>query len=55
MPTDTVDVVAGFPIDAPSEAADGTEPFKLPGGQAVEMLHVGSYESLGAGYQKITL
>ena len=54
MPTDTVDVAAGFPIDAPVEAGDGTEPYELPGGQAVEMLHIGSYESLSAGYHKLT-
>lgn len=54
MPTDTVDVAAGFPIDAPVEAADGTEPYELPGGQAVELLHVGTYESLSARYPELT-
>lgn len=48
MPTDSVDVAAGFPIDAPVAAADGTEPYELPGGKAVELLHVGTYESLSA-------
>lgn len=54
MPTDTVDVAAGFPIDAPVEAADGTEPYELPGGKAVELLNVGTYESLSARYPELT-
>lgn len=53
VPTDSVDVAAGFPIDAPVTADSTTQPIELPGGKAVEMLHIGTYDSVGESYNKI--
>lgn len=53
MPTDTVDVAAGFPVDAPIEAADAVTPYQLPGGEAVELLHLGPYDAMGESYDRL--
>lgn len=53
MPTDTVDVAAGFPVDAPIEAAGEVVPFMLPGGPVVELLHRGSYADMGESYDRV--
>lgn len=53
MPTDTVDVEAGFPVAAPftgsGEVAAGT----LPECQAFEATHTGPYDTLNATYDAI--
>ena len=55
MPTDTVDVAAGFPTAGRiAAAAEGVVPFELPGGRAVQFLHVGSYDDLGEAYARMT-
>lgn len=55
MPTDTVDVAAGFPTGRRiSPTAEGVVPFELPGGRAVQFLHVGSYDDLGEAYARMT-
>lgn len=53
MPAETVDVGAGFPTDRAVEAADGVTPDTLPGGQAVQLLHVGTYDALEAAYGRL--
>lgn len=53
MPTDTVDVAAGFPVDGPIAADGDVTAYTLPGGQAVELLRFGPYESLPEGYDQI--
>lgn len=39
-------VEAGFPVDSPVPPGDGVEPSVLPGGHAVQLVHVGSYATL---------
>ncbi|SDP28262.1 effector-binding domain-containing protein [Arthrobacter sp. ok909] len=57
MPTDVVDVEAGFPLAAPFTNAGGEATTviagTLPAGQAYEALHMGSYESLQHTYGAI--
>jgi len=50
MPTDTVAVEAGFPVAAPVEAVGDAHPFVLPAGQAVQAMHVGSYDTMEQTY-----
>lgn len=54
MPTDTVEVLVGFPVSAAIEPEGDVEPFELPGGQAVTGVHVGPYESLERSYRQLT-
>ncbi len=53
MPGETVDVAAGFPTDRPVRADAGIQPLTLPGGRAVQVLHVGSYEGLPETYGRL--
>ncbi|WP_426625270.1 GyrI-like domain-containing protein [Leifsonia sp. McL0607] len=46
MPTDTVDVEAGFPVFAPIAAAGDVVPGTLPGGRVVEATHIGPYDTM---------
>lgn len=50
MPGDTVDVAAGFPTALPVTASGGVAPLPLPGGRAVQILHVGTYDALEQTY-----
>ena len=62
MPTDTVDVSAGFPVplgtpEGPLGAAGGTDAadssvqvIHLPAGRAAQLLHIGSYDDLAGSY-----
>ncbi len=55
--TDTVDVTAGFPIVHQSVStipAPGTVLAELPGGEAAETVHCGSYESLSGTYSELS-
>lgn len=54
MPTDTVEVVVGFPVSAAIAPDGDVAPFELPAGQVVSAVHVGSYEDLGACYGELT-
>ncbi len=54
---DTVDVTAGFPIEhqtVSTAPAPGTVVEELPGGEAAETVHSGSYDSLSATYSELT-
>ena len=57
MPTDVVDVEAGFPLAAPFTHAGGgatkVVAGTLPSGRAYEAMHVGPYESLQQTYGAI--
>jgi effector-binding domain-containing protein len=53
MPGESVDVAAGFPTAGPVSGADGVSTSALPGGRVVQLLHVGSYDSLEQAYGRI--
>ncbi|MET3923400.1 GyrI-like domain-containing protein [Arthrobacter sp. UYEF20] len=55
MPTDVVDVEAGFPLAAPfpGTAEGGVTAGALPAGQAFEAMHIGSYETLEDTYHAL--
>jgi effector-binding domain-containing protein len=53
MPTNAVDVEAGFPVDGPISAAHGVTPSELPAGQVVEAMHVGPYDTLPQTYEEV--
>ena len=54
MPTDVVDVEAGFPLAAPFPGGDGgVVAGVLPAGRALEAMHVGPYETLPETYGKV--
>src|SRR5690606_14871977 len=46
MPSDTIEVLIGIPIDREIVAEGDVEPFTLPGGTAVVGTHVGPYDGL---------
>lgn len=50
VPTDTVVVEAGFPVSARSEPSAPAHRLVLPGGRAVQVVHVGPYEALAQTY-----
>ncbi len=52
-PSDTIDVAAGFPVDREIEASNGLTVETLPGGRAVQMLHVGGYDGMAATYERL--
>ena len=52
-PGETVDVEAGFPVASPVSDADGVTASSLPGGPAVEALHVGPYDTMTRTYAEI--
>lgn len=53
MPSETVDLAAGFPVTAAIEPSGEVTPSELPGGQAAQLLHVGSYDSLEGAYGQV--
>jgi AraC family transcriptional regulator len=53
LPTDTVEVVVGFPVATPVAPDGDVTPFELPGGPVVTGLHVGPYERLAESYQAL--
>jgi effector-binding domain-containing protein len=53
MPTETVDVEAGFPVSTTIAAANGVRTGSLPAGRAVQAMHVGSYDTLGTAYEAV--
>lgn len=54
MPADTVDLGAGFPVDAAISPSDGVTTIELPTGRAAQLLHAGSYDELGQAYERLT-
>jgi effector-binding domain-containing protein len=53
MPTDTVDMAAGFPVDREVTAESGVETTTLPAGRAVQAMHAGSYDSMTQTYDRL--
>jgi effector-binding domain-containing protein len=53
MPTEIVDVEAGFPVSTTVAAANGVRAGMLPAGRAVQAMHVGSYDTLGTTYEAV--
>lgn len=53
MPSDTVDVEAGFPVSAPFTAGAGVVAGTLPACQAFEATHIGPYDTLTSTYDGI--
>lgn len=53
MPTETVDVEAGFPVSAPFTASAEVAAGTLPACQAFEATHTGPYDTLGITYDAI--
>ena len=53
MPGETVDVEAGFPVASPIEDTDDVVGSTLPGGRAVEAMHVGPYDTMTRTYAEI--
>ena len=53
MPTDRIDVEAGFPVAQPIEAAGQVRASRLPGGRVYEAIHIGPYEALPQIYGEI--
>ena len=54
MPTDTVEVVVGFPVASRLTADGDVTSFELPGGRVVTGMHAGPYERLEASYRELT-
>lgn len=50
MPTETVDVEAGFPVAAGFRETEAVASGTLPEADAFEAIHVGSYDTLGQTY-----
>lgn len=53
MPTETVDLAAGFPVERELAASGDVTSATLPGGRAAQVMHVGSYDSLGQTYEQL--
>lgn len=53
MPGESVDVAAGFPTAQPIAPDGAVTTAELPGGRAVQLLHVGTYDSLEQAYGRI--
>nr|WP_304999643.1 GyrI-like domain-containing protein [Cryobacterium sp. TMT4-10] len=54
MPTDTVDVTAGFPVAHPVTPTPLVVVETLPGGPAIEAIHTGSYDTLTQTYGELS-
>lgn len=53
MPSDTVDVAAGFPVHSAVEPSGEVVAYTLPGGRAAQYTHLGSYDSLAQSYDRL--
>lgn len=53
MPTEIVDVEAGFPVSTTVAAVNGVRAGMLPECRAVQAMHVGSYDTLGTTYEAV--
>lgn len=53
LPTDTIDVGVGFPVDGVVEVTDDVAPFQTPGGRAVTYDHRGNYDYLSDVYAEL--
>jgi effector-binding domain-containing protein len=53
VPTDTVDLEVGFPVVGAFEPSGGAEAGELPGGRVARAVHAGSFDELGASWQRL--
>ena len=53
MPGETSDLGGGFPTERLVDAYDGVTGDTLPGGRAVQLVHVGSYDGLTQTYDRL--
>lgn len=53
MPTDIIDVTAGFPVVQPVESSPDAVVVTLPGGPAIEAIHIGPYETMSQTYTEL--
>ena len=53
LPTDTIDVGVGFPVDGVVEVTDDVAPFQTPGCRAVTYDHRGNYDYLSDVYAEL--
>ena len=53
MPAETVAVEAGFPVSAPAEDHGHVHRIVLPGGRAVQAIHVGPYDTMEKTYDDL--
>lgn len=59
MPSETVDMEIGFPVDlalaeaVPTEAGLTLQPSRLPAGRVAIVSHLGSYDGLGGGLGRV--
>ena len=53
MPAETVAVEAGFPVSAPAEAHGDAHRLVLPGGRAVQTVHIGPYDTMKDSYRHL--
>lgn len=54
MDMEDLDVEIGFPVNSPAPGEGRVKPGRLPGGKLAMATHIGSYESLGGTYEKLT-
>jgi effector-binding domain-containing protein len=53
LPGDTVEVAVGFPVSGPVAPAGEVTGMELPGGRAVQAVHVGPYDTLERTYGEL--
>lgn len=53
MPSETVAVEAGFPVSGPAEVDGPAHRLVLPGGRAVQAVHVGPYDAMEQTYGRL--
>ncbi|TFC01699.1 AraC family transcriptional regulator [Cryobacterium adonitolivorans] len=53
MPTDSIDVTAGFPIVGPAQATAGVVVTELPAGAAIASIYTGPYDGMTRTYDQI--
>jgi effector-binding domain-containing protein len=53
MPTSAVDIEAGFPVTRRIDPAGEVLPGELPGGQVIEAVHEGPYDSIRSTYDDV--
>jgi len=54
MDMDDLDVEIGFPVASQAAGEGRVKPGRLPGGKLAMATHIGSYEGIGATYEKLT-
>ena len=53
VPTDTMDLEVGFPVDRAIEPDGAAETGELPGGQVARVVHAGSFDDLTDAWQRL--